>query len=409
MALTPNPAFNGLTDEVKQALAARRPGYAMPAVFYRSESIYALEWERIFYRCWIYAGHASQIPAPGDYFVFALGQESVIVVRNSAGAIQGFANVCRHRGSRVCLEAQGNVRAFVCPYHGWAYDLDGRLKSKRRMAADFNPDEFGLKPVAIAGFEGLLFLNLGDDPSPFDASAITEYLAPFDLSATRIAACRKYSINANWKLALENYHECYHCAPAHLEYSRSHSLKAPDHEAAALRQTMQGCATGIRYATVETAAGFGMELYYGRYPLYSGYLSGTEDGKPAAPLLGQLSGYDGGASDVSIGAFSFLLIYSDYAVVYCFKPQGVQSATMELSWLVRADAQPGVDYDHDRLVWLWDITSGSDQRLISNNQCGINSRYYSPGRLSQMETYLGSFHDWYATALTRSPWTEALG
>ena len=383
-------------------LRARHPGYTLPAACYRSAAFYAQEWECIFNDSWFYAGHASQIPLRGDYFLFELGNESIIVVRGDDDHIYALANVCRHRGSRVCLKNQGNTRKFICGYHGWTYDLDGRLCSKRHMGADFDPAQFGLKSVPLAIFQGLLWINLNPDAKPFDAAAIAAPLAPFALHATRVAATRSYTIEANWKLAVENYHECYHCAPAHPEYSRSHSLKEPEQRTVALRQAMEACTVGIPYDTVSTTTASGIELYYGRYPLYPDYLSGTEDGQPAAPLLGQLSGYDGGASDISIGAFNYLLVYSDYVVVYCFKPLTVQTSTVTLSWLVRADAKDGVDYDCARLCWLWEVTTQADQAIIGNNQRGINSTYYSPGPLSTMESPVAQFHDWY-TAIMLSP------
>ncbi len=394
-------------DAVVAILKARRPAYSLPAACYRSTAFYAREWECLFNDSWFYAGHASQIPASGDYFLFELCHESVIVVRDDDGVVRALANVCRHRGSRVCLNPQGNTCNFVCGYHGWVYDLRGKLRSKRHMGGDFDPAAFGLKHVPLTEFQGLLWINLNPAAERFDASAIAVHLAPFELGATHVAATRSYTIAANWKLAIENYHECYHCAPAHPEYARSHSLKEPEQRTLALRHAMEACTTGIGYGTVDTKTASGMELYYGRYPLYSGYLSGTEDGKPAAPLLGKLSAYDGGASDVSFGAFSFLLVYSDYAVVYCFKPLTVQSSTVTLSWLVRSDAKAGVDYDCARLCWLWEVTTQADQTIISNNQRGINSAYYAPGPLSTMESYVARFHDWYAATMLASSRSSA--
>ena len=96
------------------------------------------------------AGHESQIPNNGDYIVARMDKESAIVVRGDDGQIRAFANVCRHRGSLVCLNNAGSVRKFVCPYHGWTYDVNGKLLAARSMSADFDKSSHSLNPVSLA-------------------------------------------------------------------------------------------------------------------------------------------------------------------------------------------------------------------------------------------------------------------
>src|SRR6059036_4194512 len=92
-----------------------------------NEQIYAEELERVFARCWLFVGHESQIPGPGDFVVSRMGEESVILCRDRAGAVHVFLNSCRHRGMKVCRYNEGNTAVFTCPYHGWSYGTDGRL------------------------------------------------------------------------------------------------------------------------------------------------------------------------------------------------------------------------------------------------------------------------------------------
>jgi Rieske 2Fe-2S family protein len=140
---------------------------------------------------------------------------------------------------------------------------------------------------------------------------------------------------------------------------------------------------------------------YNRRALFDGYLTGSRDGGPLAPLLGDLTDYDGGASDFSFGAFSFLLAYSDHVVCYVFAPVDHGKSRCEIYWLVRADAEEGRDYDSDELTWLWDVTTQADKTIIVNNWKGVRSRYYAPGPFSRMEEAEAIYVDWILRELAR--------
>ncbi len=397
-------------DEVGLAslIACQRPGYGLDAEFYRSSSIYERDLERIFMRAWLYAGHTSQIPRPGDYFLFEIARESVIVVRGGDGAINALVNVCRHRGSRVCLEPTGTASTFVCRYHGWTYGLEGELRSKRYMSEDFDRSAHGLKRIRLEVLQGLIFVNFDLEAPEFGAatSRLNECLAPYRLDRTHIAARRHYPVAANWKLAIENFMECYHCGPAHPDYARIHSLRAPLEESADLQAAMlvRARRVGLTGESIsETGLDApvpGLDIFYHRHALFPGYLTGSENGQPLAPLLGQLTDFDGGATDVGVGPASFLLIYSDHALVYRFVPIGPERSDMDITWLVRSDAVAGADYDPERLTWLWHVTSEADTRIINNNQAGVNSRFYEPGPYSEMERHAKRFDEWYLRTLS---------
>jgi Rieske 2Fe-2S family protein len=140
---------------------------------------------------------------------------------------------------------------------------------------------------------------------------------------------------------------------------------------------------------------------YSRTALFDGYVTGSEDGTSLAPLLGSLSDYDGGASDFSFGAFSFLLAYSDHVVAYVFTPTDMNNSRCDIYWLVRNDAEAGKDYDVDRLTWLWDVTTQADKSIIINNSKGVHSRYYEPGPFSGMERAERIYIDWILQELQR--------
>jgi len=126
-----------------------------------------------------------------------------------------------------------------------------------------------------------------------------------------------------------------------------------------------------------------------------GSVTGTEDGRPVAPLMGDFTDYDGGFIYVEIGPASFFLAYPDYGVMYLFVPKGPQETEMRVLWLVKNDAKEGRDYDRARLTWMWDVTNLADKRIVRNNQRGVNTRFYWPGPFGPMEQQASSFVEWY--------------
>ena len=401
------------SPSVDQLCRDRRAGFALDAGFYRSPAVFARDLERVFMKVWMYAGHVSEIPDQGSYFLHEIAGESVIITRDSPDGgegnhgIRALVNVCRHRGSRICLEHHGRVKTFVCKYHGWTYGLDGGLRSKRHMPDEFDRSQYGLHQIHLQVIEGMIFVSFAAEPPDLTAATVhlRACLAPYQLSAIKVAAKRRYPVAANWKLAVENFMECYHCAPAHPEYSRIHTRKALQDEEPALWQAWRerAPAAGLTTESISQvgvdADTPGLDLFYDRHPLYPGYVTGSEDGEPLAPLLGSLTEYDGGATDIGIGCLSFGLLYSDHVVIYRFIPITTEETDMEIVWLVNETAEDGVDYDVERLVWLWDVTSVADKRIINNNQAGVNSRYYAPGPYSQMETYAEAFATWYVSTI----------
>lgn len=397
-----NSVNGGKKTSIAELIAKQKPGWSLDQRFYTDSEIYQLELDRIITRNWILAGHQSQLPAPGDFRVIKVANESAIIVRSKDGTLKAFANVCRHRGSLVCLEESGNSRKFECPYHGWVYDTDGKLLAARNMPDDFDKGEHGLLPVSLDIVHGLLFIAFCENPPSLEGAKrdLAEAMAIFDFPNLKVAAQKKYPIAANWKLAIENYQECYHCATAHPDYAKMHTLMLDPAKRARVQgnmlDRMEACGIKNLYVDrIDTKARPGEQGYgYGRTAMFDGYLTGSRDGQPIAPLLGNIKDYDGGASDFSFGPFSFLLAYSDHVVAYVFTPVDKDHCQCEIYWLVRGDAVEGKDYDRNDLMWLWDVTTYADEKIIVNNWKGVKSRYYRPGRFSGMEAAEGIYVDW---------------
>lgn len=391
-------------------------GRAINSYFYRSHLVYEKELDNLIFRSWIYACHISEIANPGDYQLLEIGEDSIIISRDDEGEIHALMNLCRHRGSRVCEHSSGNRKTFVCPYHGWVYHINGELKAAREMEMkeDFDKSDYGLKKVAVVVYQGLVFINCDESPADFlgPLSNLERQLGAYDLPNAKVAYKHTYKIEANWKLVLENYLECYHCATSHRAYAKMHTLKDLERKTRDYVQAMLDRSdevTGVEgmssdyNATYDAAEGFGACAYTSRYGLYEGYLTGSEDGQAVAPLMGNIQGYDGGVGDFQMGPLTFMLNYPDHCVLYRFIPRSLTATDMELVWYVKGNAREGVDYDVDKVTWLWHHTSLEDEYIITRNSEGVNSRFFEPGPYHpEFEDSVLQFIDWYLKVLPGS-------
>jgi phenylpropionate dioxygenase-like ring-hydroxylating dioxygenase large terminal subunit len=395
-------------DDLARLIAERRPGFSLQQEFYTSARIYRLELEKFLLQRWLCVGHGSRIPKTGDYFLFEIDRESLILVRGRDGDIRALANVCRHRGSRVCYDSEGSAKLFLCPYHGWGYELDGRLRAARHPPDGFDPSAYGLESVQCRVVQGLIFVNFAEQPIDLaGVEALADRVAgPYGWADAEVAHREVYAIHANWKLAVENYLECYHCAPAHPEYAKLHSNDRPRQHTveSTANAAARARAMGIEIPTEDQwalNAPDGQEAMLSvRYAMKDETVSGSRNGASVAPLMGRFSDYDGAATFFHIGPTSFYLAYCDYGVIYRFTPRAPQETEMEVTWLVRAGSKPDVDYDLDRLTWLWKVTSEEDKLIIEKNQAGVSSRFYQPGPYAAMESNTRRFTEWVLSELT---------
>ena len=190
---------------------------------YLDRDIYEQEKIKILYRNWHYAGHSSQVANIGDYLTLKIGDENLIVIRADDGELKGFFNVCRHRAHKL-LEDEGNVGSITCPYHGWNYSIDGELRYAKNAdkMTGFNKSEFCLASFQVTDMCNFIFVNL-DKNAPtlyHQADGFVKDLQkrfPFidKLRPLPDDKSRPSTINANWKIVIDNYLECYHCTKAH--------------------------------------------------------------------------------------------------------------------------------------------------------------------------------------------------
>ena len=402
--MTQHAIASPLTDAafVRQILAGQPKAHSLAQDLYNSEAAFRHDMATVLSNNWILAGHASQAASPGDYFTVEMAGESIIIVRGQDGALRAFANVCRHRGSRVCLKSEGHASVLVCPYHAWSYNLDGTVRGARHMGPDFDKANYGLKPIALEVIEGLVFFTLSETPISIDAvrRSLEGAYRAYGWGTAKVAARRTYKVEANWKLAVENYLECYHCTPSHPEYSKLHALEKPLDQIGALNDAMEARtrALGVDVQSLDhrvNSSSGEQSVFTFRYALYDDVKTGGPEGHPVAPLMGAFSDYDGGVTSTHFAPSSFFIAYPDHGVIYRFIPVDAASSAMELIWLVRGDAVEGKDYSIDALTWLWTVTTEADKRITEDNQRGVNSRYYEPGPYAPVEPNAIRWVEWY--------------
>lgn len=205
---------------------------SIPWDWYVDPGVLRLEQERIFMRAWQYVAHAGELPEPGSFVATRAAQVPIVLVRDRDGELRGFVNVCRHRGSLLC-EGSGRRQTLQCPYHAWSYDLDGSLRSAPRSEHEpgFDRADLGLVRVRVEQWGPFVFAN-----PDLDAPSLAEHLGELpqllaaggvDLDALSFYRRSSGDYDANWKVCVENYLECYHCSVAHPSFAKAIDV-APD-------------------------------------------------------------------------------------------------------------------------------------------------------------------------------------
>lgn len=413
--------FTRMKNRMETLVAAAPPGWSLAQDFYSAEDVYRRDLEAIWRRGWLFAGHTCEIPQVGDYFTLEVDSDSIIVIRSDAQNIHALHNVCRHRGSQICDEKAGHKGRLVCPYHQWAYGLDGTLLACRGMHEDIDKRQFGLKRVHVAEIEGLIFISLAETPIPFEpARAAWAPLAkPQGFRRARVAAAVDYLVKANWKIVWENNRECYHCNQNHPQYILANfDHYNADDTTPVIRKEMENAVavSEAKWAAAGLAATHkqtGMTLFpdaenniwfsANRTPLVDGYLSETMDGKTVAPLMGDYHEADVGTLRMRSLPNFWNHSSCDHAVSTRLLPAGPQLTAVRVWWLVDEKAVEGRDYQLEQMLPFWKLTSEQDWQICERQQRGINSSAYVPGPYSRFKEYnVESFVRWYLQSLQRA-------
>ena len=343
----------------------------MPGGIYTSSDVYAVERDQIFLRSWLCVGREEETPQPGDFFASRIMGEPFLVVRNEAGAINAFANSCRHRGVEVA-RGRGNAKQFSCPYHAWSYGLDGSLVGAPHMeeTTDFNKADFPLITPAQATWEGNVFVHIGDKPEPFEAAyapVLTKF-APWHIGELMPVHREMYEVKANWKLIVQNYSECYHCPIIHPALEKLSHYRDTEND-------------------LEEGPFLGGPMRIGKE---DGGLS--RDVKRTAPPLPGLKGENLQRAYYYL-LFPTLLIslQPDFVLMHHLQRVAPDHTRIVCQWLYHPDAINQDGFDAQATIDLWDEVNRQDWRVSELTQQGVASRAYRPGPYSALESMPAAF------------------
>jgi phenylpropionate dioxygenase-like ring-hydroxylating dioxygenase large terminal subunit len=204
-------------------MATSATAHTLPFSWYSDEEVLRRERAVIFARSWQYAGRAAQVSEPGSFLATDAAGVPVLVTRDTAGELRAFLNVCRHRGA-VLTEGCGTRSTIQCHYHAWTYDLDGALRNAPRSERepDFDKSEWSLVPASVDTWGPFLFVNPDAEAASLSdhLGELPEILArDIDVDGLAFHSRVEFGANANWKIVVENFLECYHCPTAHPGFS----------------------------------------------------------------------------------------------------------------------------------------------------------------------------------------------
>ena len=370
-------------------------GVTLPGRYYVDPSIFAKEQAQIFSREWVYVARAAGVPDAGDVVRRNVAGESILVVRGRDDVLRAFLNVCRHRGSQLCLVNTANVRNTIrCPYHSWSYGLDGGLLAAPNWEwmSDEEKSGFSLDEVALETWNGLIWVNLADDPTGladhldpqldyrFGGDAIR--IGKYGLDELVVGASKTYEVEANWKIIQENFQECYHCSTIHPELIEQIPVFAsPD-----ALGTDGYFTDGYRFA--ESRPGFSLS---GRAAL------------PTLPGLGsdELGKYFG----MVLRPNCFVSLLPDHAIVHRFEAVSASSSRVVCDWLFAADVAAAPDFDPIDSVEIFHRVNLQDFAAAQWCQPNMASRAYREGGClvpTEAEIIGNWYYPWYRERIGES-------
>ncbi|HEX8488300.1 MAG TPA: aromatic ring-hydroxylating dioxygenase subunit alpha [Propionibacteriaceae bacterium] len=368
-------------DSVSDSLIRTLPGAA-----YSSAETFAKEQEKIFEQLWFCAARGSDLAKPGDFRTVQVGRESLIVSRNRKGVPRAFFNICRHRGARVCSEESGTgKRSFQCPYHAWTYDLDGKLIAAPNLTKmpDVGREEYGLHQAHVREWLGYIWVCVADEPPSFEDTVMgavrsrlgdVESIDRYSVEQLDLGRRITYDVKANWKLIVENFMECYHCATIHPELTE---------------------------VLPEFADGFAAQYFVGHGALFGEDVKGfTVDGSEGLDKIpGVSDDQDRRYYAVTIRPNVFVNLVPDHVIFHRMFPLAPDRTIVECDWLYLPEVVAS-GADLDKSVTLFDLVNRQDFEACELCQSATDSKKYAQGGvLVPSEHHIAEFQSWTVSAI----------
>ncbi|HYH31897.1 MAG TPA: aromatic ring-hydroxylating dioxygenase subunit alpha [Pseudonocardia sp.] len=361
----------------------------LPGHSYTDAVTFAAEQEKIFESRWFAAARSAEVDGPGAFRTVDVGRENVVLVRGRDRQLRAFLNVCRHRGARVCMERSGVAkRNLQCGYHAWTYGLDGRLVAAPNLTSmpDVDRAAYGLVPVHLREWLGYAWVCVADAPPSFEDTVVgavaerlgtTEAIDGWGVEDLEVGRRITYDVRANWKLIIENFMECYHCATIHPELTE---------------------------VLPEFADGYAAQYFVGHGAAFADEAAGfTVDGGAGLPAIpGVGSDHDRKYYAITVNPQVFINLVPDHVIFHRMYPVAPDRTVVECDWLyLREVVQGGSDLD--RSVELFHRVNQQDFDACERCQLAASSRAYADGGvLVPSEHHIGAFHAWVNEQLARA-------
>ena len=366
----------------------RRPEPTLPSAAYWDPKHYEQDLAGIWYRSWVLVCRTADIAQPLEYRTISIGTQEIVILRDETGALRAFHNTCRHRGSQLCRQEHGRLKArlITCPYHAWSYSLRGDLvRVPSKVLPDgFQKADYPLYTVALAEWRGFVFVNFSATPPPIEA-AFDE--ASGDLSnwplenlvsghvLTKVMAC-------NWKVFWENFNECLHCPGVHPSLSKL--------------VPMYGRGLMARHDDPDWAIHADNDS-----PEYSGGLrqgaeTWSEDGLTHGQAFPGLTEQERGAGQTYVTSLPsmFIVGHADYVRTVRLRPLGPEETELTAEWLFLPDALRSGGADLESIISFGSRVMEEDAAICEVNQRGLKSLRHEAGVLMPEEYDLHRFHNW---------------
>ncbi|KUG61583.1 2Fe-2S ferredoxin [Kocuria rosea subsp. polaris] len=364
------------TNIVSESLISTLPGST-----YVDQAVFRAEQERIFEQMWFCAVRAADLDKPGAYRTVQIGRESIIITRNRKHGIRAFYNICRHRGVKLCMEDTGEAaRSFQCPYHAWTYDFDGKLIAAPNLTKmpDIDRQEYGLVTVPVREYLGYVWVCLAENPPSFEEDVMgdiqerlgdTQAIEGYDIANLALGRRITYDVRANWKLIIENFMECYHCATIHPELTE---------------------------VLPEFADGLAAQYFVGHGAEFGNDVAGfTVDGSAGLDKLpGVDDDHDRRYYAITVKPTVFVNLVPDHVIIHRMFPMAPDHTVVECDWLyLPTVVDSGKDVSAS--VELFHRVNQQDFDACERCQPAMNSKIYATGGvLVPSEHHIGAFHDW---------------
>jgi Rieske 2Fe-2S family protein len=355
------------TTSLEKVVAPFGENRTLTADAYTSREVFDWEMEDLFRSTWVCVGRGDELVGPGQIRAIEVAGEGVLLARDRDGALTAFSNVCRHRGHELAPVGEAiDARLIRCPYHSWSYRFNGDLRAAPTFTQtpNFDMSEFPLIGIAATEYMGWIWVDLSGEAKPIEDhfGNLAEKAEPYETERLSTGAVHSYVVDANWKIVVENYNECYHCSSIHPELCEvtptdsgydhvptgiwcGGTMTLKDH---AVTMSLDGASNGVNFRNVD--AELARHVWY-----------------------------------ITVIPNLLLSMHPDYVMTHRLVPLSPDQTFIECSWLFPPETFEKEGFDPAYAVDFWDITNREDWTACENVMKGVRHKGYRPGPLSSWE------------------------